>query len=133
MTDNHAHSEQRPESPEVAARTVLFTALCLVAFVGLSILGARIYYEWEIREPVNVAPKTFGTPRLQTDDAADLARFQKEQQSQLNGYAWIDHSQGIIQIPIERAIALVTAKGAEAYGPTEPPSAAVKGGAMLKP
>ena len=90
MTDDDMHAEQRPESPEVAARTVLFTALSLVAFVGLSILGARIYYDWEMHGPVNVAPQTFGKPRLQIDDAADLAKFEKEQQAQLNGYAWVD-------------------------------------------
>lgn len=133
MIDNDMHAEQRPESPEVAARTVLFTALSLVAFVGLSILGARIYYDWEIHGPVSVAPQTFGKPRLQIDDAADLTKFEKEQQAQLNGYAWVDRSQNIIRIPVDRAMALVAAKGAAAYGPIETPAAAVKGGAAQKP
>jgi hypothetical protein len=133
MTDNDARPEQSPESPEVAARPVVFTALSLLAFVGLSILGARIYYDWEISGPVSVEPRTFAKPRLQIDDAADLAKFEKEQRAQLNAYAWVDRSRDIIQIPVDRAMALVVAKGAGAYGPIEPPAAAVKGGAAPKP
>ncbi|HWG42999.1 MAG TPA: hypothetical protein VN688_09450, partial [Gemmataceae bacterium] len=105
MTDNDARPEQSPESPEVAARPVVFTALSLLAFVGLSILGARIYYDWEISGPVSVEPRTFAKPRLQIDDAADLAKFEKEQRAQLNAYAWVDRSRDIIQIPVDRAMA----------------------------
>src|SRR5665213_1655424 len=119
MADSDARAEQRPESPEVAARIVLSTILSLVAFVGLSILGARIYYDWEVRGPVNVPPRTFAKPRLQIDDAADLAKFEKEQQAQIDGYAWVDRSQNIIRIPVDRAMAIVAAKGADAYGPIE--------------
>ncbi len=133
MTDNEARAEQRPESPEVAARTVLLTVFSLVAFVGLSILGARIYYDWEIRGPVSVAPRTFRKPRLQIDDAADLAKFDKEQQAQINGYAWVDRGQDIIQIPIDRAMAMVVTKGTGAYGPIETPAAAANSGAAKQP
>jgi len=133
VPDNDARAEQRPESPEVAARTVLFTILSLVAFVGLSILGARIYYDWEVHGPVNVPPTTFAKPRLQIDDAADLAKFEKEQQAQIDGYAWVDRSQDIIRIPVDRAMAIVVAKGAGAYGPIEAPAAAANGGATKQP
>ncbi|HWG43668.1 MAG TPA: hypothetical protein VN688_12850 [Gemmataceae bacterium] len=133
MTDNDLRTEQRLEPPDVAARTVLFTALSLVAFVGLSILGARFYYKWEINGPVNVAPSTFGKPRLQVDDAADLAKFEKDQHAQLDSYAWVDRGQDLIRIPIDRAMALVAAKGAGAYGPIETPAGALKDGAASKP
>lgn len=133
MTDNDARAEQRPESPEVAARTVLFTIVSLVAFAGLAILGARIYYDWEVRGPVNIPPTTFAKPRLQVDDAADLAKFEKEQQAQINGYAWVDRSQNIIRIPVDRAIAIVVAKGTAAYDPIEAPAATDNGGATKQP
>lgn len=133
MTDNHSHSKEGLESPEVASRTVLFTALAMLAFVGLSIAGARVYYAWQVRGPVNVPPKMFATPRLQTDDSADLAKFEQQQRAQLNGYAWVDRNRGIIQIPITRAIALTAAKGARAYDPIEPPAATVKDGSKTTP
>jgi hypothetical protein len=129
VANRDAPNEPKPESPEVAARTVVFTILSLVAFVGLSIVGARIYYDWEVRGPVNVPPRTFAKPRLQIDDAADLAKFDQEQQAQIDGYAWVDRSQDIIQIPIDRAMAIVAAKGTGAYDPIEAPAAAANGGA----
>ena len=133
MTDNDARTEQRPESPEVAARAVVVTALCLVAFVGLSILGARIYYDWEIHGPVNIPPTTFAKPRLQINDAADLAKFEKEQKAQIDGYAWVDRSHDIIRIPVDRAMAMVVAKGTNAYDPIETPAAAANGGPTKQP
>ena len=133
MTDNDARAEQRPESPEVAARPVLFSILSLVALVGLSIGGVRIYYDWEVRGPVSVAPRTFAKPRLRIDEAADLAKFEKEQQAQIDGYAWVDRSQNIIRIPVDRAVAIVVAKGAGAYDPIETPAPAGNAGAAQKP
>jgi len=133
MTDKEARAEQRPESPEVATRTVLITVFSLVGFVALSILGARVFYDWKIHEPISVAPRTFGKPRLQIDAAADLAKFEKEQQAQLDNYAWVDRNQNIIQIPIDRAMAIVVAKGTAAYGPIETPAAAANGGAVKRP
>lgn len=127
MTDDRADAEIRLEPPEVATRTVLFTALALLVFVGGSIAGGRAYYVWEIKGPLNVPPQAFEKPRLQIDDAADLAKFEKQQRAELNGYSWVDRDRGIIRIPVDRAMALVAAKGTAAYGaiesaPTESPS-----------
>ena len=79
---------------------MLLTTVSLVAFVGLSILGARIYYDSEIHGPVNVPPTTFAKPRLQIDDAAELAKFEKHQQAQINGYAWVDRVRISSEFPL---------------------------------
>ena len=132
MTDSERR-ERQPESPDVAARAVLFVALALVGFIGCAIGGARIYYLWEVKEPLHAAPKQFAAPRLQIDDAADLARFEQQARAQLDGYAWIDRERGIIRIPIERAIALIAAKGAEGYGPIEGSAPAENAGGKSAP
>jgi hypothetical protein len=119
MTDDRADAETRLESPEVATRTVLFVAVALLVFVVGSIAGGRAYFVSKLDGPVNVPPQTFEKPRLQINDAADLAKFQKEQRAELNGYAWIDRDRGIIRIPIERAMALIAAKGTGAYDAIE--------------
>ena len=119
MTDNNEHAERQPEPPAVATRAVLFAALAFVIFVGMSIAGARVYYVWEVREPLNAPPKVFPAPRLQINDIAELARVEEQQRAQLNGYAWIDRDRGVIQIPIDRAIAMIAAKGADGYGPID--------------
>ena len=51
MTDNDARAEQRPESPEVAARTVLFTIL---SFVGAHVLGGQIAEEFPDAHAISV-------------------------------------------------------------------------------
>lgn len=133
MPDNSSRTERPPESPDVAARSVLLTALALLAFVAISIAGARIYYVSQVRGPLSVPPTLFEAPRLQINDVADLVKFEQQQRAQLNGYAWIDRDQGIIQIPVDRAIALIAAKGASAYEPIEPSAPADKAGGSAKP
>ena len=109
----------RPEAPAVATRAVLFTALGFLAFVGISLVVLRIYYGEQINQTVLVPPTPFAKPRLQTNDAGDLARLQAEQRGRLGGYAWVDREKGIVAIPIEEAMKRVVARGADAYAPID--------------
>ena len=43
-------------------------------------------------------------PRLQIDPRADLDLLKLQNQEVLNSYGWVDRKQGIVRIPIERAI-----------------------------
>lgn len=110
------------EAPDVAARPVLFTVLGFLAFVAVSLVALRIYYGWIIRGPVATSPRPFASPQLQADPLADLKRFQRAKGEQLTIYAWVDRSKGLIRIPIDRAMELIAARGAEAYRPFGPPA-----------
>ncbi|HEX4046608.1 MAG TPA: hypothetical protein VH309_02170 [Elusimicrobiota bacterium] len=55
-------------------------------------------------------------PRLQADPAADLRRMRAEEDAALSGYAWADRSRGRIRLPIERAMALLLARGLPTRG-----------------
>ena len=105
----------RPESPAVATRAVLFTAMGFLVFVGISLVVLRIFYGERTGHVVFVPPTLFAKPRLQTNDAGDLARLQAEQRGRLGGYAWVDREKGIAAIPIEEAMKRVVARGADAY------------------
>jgi hypothetical protein len=61
-------------------------------------------------------------PRLQTTPYADLKTFRASEDEVLHGYAWVDRQQGIVRIPIERAIALIAERGLPA--PPAAPAAA---------
>ncbi|MGI8654910.1 MAG: hypothetical protein ACR2LC_06800 [Pyrinomonadaceae bacterium] len=50
-------------------------------------------------------------PQLQSNPEQDLARFQKEQNTALNNYGWMDKQAGVVKIPIERAIELTIQRG----------------------
>jgi hypothetical protein len=59
-------------------------------------------------------------PRLQTQPSADLARLRRDEDQTLGSYKWIDPPQGIVQIPIDRAIDLLAERGLPEPETTEP-------------
>lgn len=108
-----------PEAPAVATRAVLFTATGFLVFVGISLVVLHLYYRKQINRAVFVPPTLFAEPRLQTDDAGELATLQAEQRGKLDRYTWIDRKNGIAAIPIEEAMKRIVARGAEAYSPID--------------
>ena len=68
-------------------------------------------------------------PRLQTQPSADLVKLRHDEDETLSSYKWIDKQQGIVQVPIERAIDLLSDHGfpePEAAKPTSPTHEAVR-------
>ncbi len=65
-------------------------------------------------------------PRLQTDPRGDLQRLRAQEDRTLTTYGWVDKNAGIVRIPIDRAMALVVARGlpARPAGGTAPPAPA---------
>jgi hypothetical protein len=54
---------------------------------------------------------TFPEPRLETDERDEINDFRMHEDEQLNSYGWIDQSAGVVHIPIDRAMELVTQRG----------------------
>jgi len=50
-------------------------------------------------------------PLLQTDPAKDMAALREEEERDLNGYAWVDRKAGVVRIPINRAMQMLTDPG----------------------
>lgn len=50
-------------------------------------------------------------PRLQVSPAADLQEFEARQHAVLNQYGWIDRSNGVVRLPLDRAVDLVLERG----------------------
>jgi hypothetical protein len=53
----------------------------------------------------------FPEPRLQTEPIPDLNKFREEELKKLEGYNWVDQSQGIVSIPIKEAEKKLLEKG----------------------
>lgn len=50
-------------------------------------------------------------PRLQNDPLLDLEKMRARDADRLSTYAWVDRDAGVVQLPIERAIELLAARG----------------------
>ena len=50
-------------------------------------------------------------PRLQANPAMDLMKYQAAEDAQLKSYGWVDKPNGVVRIPIDRAVALMLEKG----------------------
>ena len=50
-------------------------------------------------------------PRLQWRPNDELTRLRTEEETVLNGYAWVDKASGVVRIPIQRAIDLLAERG----------------------
>jgi hypothetical protein len=50
-------------------------------------------------------------PRLEANPLADLQALHDKEDALLNRYRWIDKSKGIVQIPVDRAMALLARRG----------------------
>jgi hypothetical protein len=59
-------------------------------------------------KPLNRFPQ----PNLEIDDGhADLAALHSAQADLLNSYGWVDRSNGLVRIPINRALDLIVQRG----------------------
>jgi hypothetical protein len=126
--------EVKHETTDVDVRSVMFfgiglVMLCVVSFALL--VGVFKYFE--AREAAKQPPLRPGInldvrrlppePRLQPAPIADLQDMRSAEDKILNGYGWIDQSNGVARIPIDRAIDLLSQRGLPSR-PSEPQSAA---------
>jgi hypothetical protein len=122
----HAGHEMTDASPLLVG---LF-ALAVVLMVALAML-ILVWTFWRFEtsaERTDTVPSPVASdqmppePRLQTLPSADLARLRDEEDQRLGSYKWIDPGQGIVQIPIDRAIELLAKRGLPEPAAAEPTS-----------
>lgn len=114
-------SRTRAETADVNVKAVLLTGAGLILTLWAIQVLIYPYFAYLKREraegqPVpsaavrnaNAAPPE---PRIQADPRRDLKDFRAYEDSQLNGYHWIDRTQGIVSIPIDEAIRMVARRG----------------------
>jgi hypothetical protein len=111
MSETHI---TRTEPEGVQARPVLYVAVGFLIFVAACLGGLFLYYSDAIGARKPAKPEPFPAPQLQRTPLSDLENLKRQQQAQLDGYAWVDKDQGIVRIPIERAMQIVAATGGTA-------------------
>jgi hypothetical protein len=111
MSDMHV---TRTEPEGVSARPVIYLAVGFLIFVAACLAGLFLYYRGFAGTRTRPKPEPFPAPQLQRTPLSDLENLKRKQQAQLTGYAWVDKDQGIVRIPIERAMQIVAARGGTA-------------------
>ena len=119
LARKHEAREPHLRNPLIVAASVAFMILFCLASAG--ILAAIFSKERPMQkmQPLGIiaAPnlkplERFPKPNLQIDDDhAERTALFAAQNEKLNSYAWIDRSNGIVQIPIERAMELLAQRG----------------------
>lgn len=131
--DVSGHARGGPEAPDIATRAILLIAGGIALFLALTFAGVLFYYSREVPGPAQRPPRAFAEPQLQRDPEADLARMRDAQHDRLDGYAWVDRTQGIARMPVAEAMRMLAVRGADAYrAPMQPervPTLGSRGGA----
>lgn len=106
---------------------ILAVGLGTAIFLAATMAGLWAFFNIVGHADTWPPPARYAGPDLQSDPAGDLRTFLDGQVAKLHSYGWVDRQRGVIQVPIERAMEIVAARGAAAYDPpagTPPPDQA---------
>lgn len=100
--------------PRINARAVILTGVVVLGVVTAVVVGVFLirgtFPVTQVTAPVPPRPlsATESLPGLQTHPQADLRAFNRDKQRRLHSYGWVDKAHGIVHIPIERAMEMMT-------------------------
>jgi hypothetical protein len=132
-TDPHGHQAGH-ETHDVDLSGAYRFIVVMVAFLAVVFAGIWFtYVSWRggavpgapvspvaVREGDRLPP----LPRLQTTPYTDLKAFKASEDQVLQTYAWVDKEQGVVRIPVDRAIELLAERGLPAPAAAPPVAAA---------
>ena len=136
MSSHHEEAHPGYETTDVKVGGVWIAAAGVVVGVGLVIAGIALMFHFlhrrdlaaQQRGEINRVTKDvaetrarFPVPRLQVAPQLDLAALRAREDAELNSYGWIDRKSGVVRIPIERAMDLVTRRGLPVRGQPNAP------------
>lgn len=113
------------ESPAVDLRGVGLAALGALVLVGGAIGVLLAVYRSQVPNQAPPAPASFPAPEVQARETEQLRRLLAEQRARLAGYGWANQQQGLVKIPIERAMQIIAQRGAKGFDPLVPGNAAL--------
>ena len=110
----------RPTRDDVSVRGVVWTAagLMVVTVAAYAVVGL-LFSHFSAREAAsprlyplaNTKPQLPPQPRLQADPSEALKALRQRDREMLSTYGWINEQNGVVRIPIDRAMALIVERG----------------------
>ena len=108
------------EEKDVHLRPLIISGVSMAALAGLSLLAMWWLFGYfaarQMRLETDLHPlletrQLPPEPRLQVLPQLDLRAILTNERSILDSYGWVDRQAGIVRMPIERAIELLTERG----------------------
>jgi hypothetical protein len=116
---NETPQQPRYEKRDISAAAValfaisLIVALIIVHYLALGTFHhlARQSSKYPPPSSLAITREKFSEPQLLVNQKLDMETFRTTEDVLLNNYGWIDRKQGIVRIPIDRAIDLLAQQG----------------------
>jgi hypothetical protein len=108
------------EAPGVSVPVILLFVFGFIAFAAIATTLIGLWY-FHAGVDLIVAPRPFPDPQLETRNGQDYDSLKAAQQDRARRYAWVDRGQGLIRIPVSRAMQLLSARGQSAFDPPDAP------------
>lgn len=106
---------------DIDARIIVTAVAVILCTVAASVLLTwGFIHWWSSQGPAierHITRPLVSNPRLEPYPLEDLHSYQAAQRAKLSSYRWINRPAGIVQIPIEQAMTLMTGQPAKTTGP----------------
>ena len=119
-TNPHMTSSGGYEKSDANPRSLLYVVLVtagLLVLTCLSMIWLFDHFE-KTQNPGSVVAAPFASPRalpppprIQPDPGADLRSYRESEQNLLNTYGWVDRQNGVVRMPVDRAMELLLQRG----------------------
>jgi hypothetical protein len=120
-TDRHAeHPGGRHEEHDVQVRPIVIFGLGLIILTTVVLLLMDWMFDYLAayharldvpRSPLSISREPPPGPRLEVSPDQTLRELRTEEEAVLHSYGWVDRDAGIVRLPIDRAITLLTERG----------------------
>ena len=121
----HSGYEKTDASPRGLVRFALIMAVILAA-TSLSLIFLFKHFERAdspgsfVSAPFAGAQPLPPPPRIQPQPGVDIQNYDQSQQNLLNTYGWVDKQNGVVRLPIDRAMQLLLERGLPLRSATQP-------------
>jgi hypothetical protein len=119
------------ETSDASTRPFFRSVAALAVFVGAAMVVMAMLFSFFSQEATEsdtsltplakeAPPPVSAGPQLQPNPPVDLAKMHHDEDAQLETYGWVDQREGLVHIPIERAIELMGERGLPARSSPPP-------------